>query len=367
MECNPDSVDAAKLARLRGRGREPRVVRRAVDACPRARRARPHPRPGQRRARPSAGPATPGSSVSTSTSSTGRPRSGVADWEATLDAALALEPTHVSAYALTVEPGTPLGQAVAAGQRAAPDDDDQATKYELADEPPRRRRASQWYEISNWALPGRGVPPQPPLLVGRRVRRHRLRRARPRRDPVPGVVAAELERPHARALRRGGRRRHGSRGGRRGARRRPRPRRSGSCSRSAPGRGSSSTPRTPTYQGCTPCIDVAPGPRTRRAARRRSRRSPAAAGSWRNEVAARLLGALDDAGRGRRPPAHPDRRRRRRLALGRIECQWTSTSARPRSSGPSWRSTSRPRSRSDRRPSRARVASACPAPPCATR
>ena len=40
----------------------------------------------------------------------------------------------MSAYALTVEPGTPLGKAVAAGERAAPDDDDQATKYELADD-----------------------------------------------------------------------------------------------------------------------------------------------------------------------------------------------------------------------------------------
>jgi coproporphyrinogen III oxidase-like Fe-S oxidoreductase len=32
----------------------------------------------------------------------------MADWRATLDAALALDPPHVSAYALTVEPGTPL-------------------------------------------------------------------------------------------------------------------------------------------------------------------------------------------------------------------------------------------------------------------
>jgi oxygen-independent coproporphyrinogen-3 oxidase len=59
----------------------------------------------------------------------------------------------VSAYALTVEPGTPLGKAVAAGERLAPDDDDQATKYELADD---RLTASgrPWYEVSNWALPG---------------------------------------------------------------------------------------------------------------------------------------------------------------------------------------------------------------------
>ena len=59
----------------------------------------------------------------------------------------------MSAYALTVEPGTPLGRAVAAGERAAPDDDDQATKYEIADD--RLAEAGfDWYEISNWALPG---------------------------------------------------------------------------------------------------------------------------------------------------------------------------------------------------------------------
>jgi oxygen-independent coproporphyrinogen-3 oxidase len=83
----------------------------------------------------------------------GTPGERMIDWEATLDEALALEPEHVSAYALTVEPGTPLGIAVAAGEREAPDDDDQARKYELADD--RLREAGlEWYEISNWAQPG---------------------------------------------------------------------------------------------------------------------------------------------------------------------------------------------------------------------
>ena len=83
----------------------------------------------------------------------GSPGESVDDWRATLDAALALEPSHVSAYALTVEPGTPLGRAVAAGERPAPDDDDQADKYEIADD---RLGAAgfEWYEISNWARPG---------------------------------------------------------------------------------------------------------------------------------------------------------------------------------------------------------------------
>jgi oxygen-independent coproporphyrinogen-3 oxidase len=83
----------------------------------------------------------------------GTPGESVDDWATTLDAALALEPGHVSAYALTVEPGTPMGKDVAAGERAAPDDDDQATKYELADD---RLTAAglPWYEVSNWARPG---------------------------------------------------------------------------------------------------------------------------------------------------------------------------------------------------------------------
>jgi putative oxygen-independent coproporphyrinogen III oxidase len=73
----------------------------------------------------------------------------LADWGRTLDAALALEPPHVSAYALTVEPGTPLARDPA----RHPDDDDQADKYLLADE---RLTAAglRSYEISNWARPG---------------------------------------------------------------------------------------------------------------------------------------------------------------------------------------------------------------------
>lgn len=152
VECNPDSVDAAKLrgyaragvnrvsfgvqsmrahvlAAL-GRTHDPANVQRAVGWAREA---------GIERINLDLIYGTPGERV--------------ADWEATLDAALALAPTHVSAYALTVEPGTPLGRAVAAGTRPAPDDDDQARKYELADG---RLDAAglRWYEVSNWALPG---------------------------------------------------------------------------------------------------------------------------------------------------------------------------------------------------------------------
>jgi putative oxygen-independent coproporphyrinogen III oxidase len=73
----------------------------------------------------------------------------LAEWEATLAAVLALEPPHVSAYALTVEPGTPL-----AGQpERHPDDDDQADKYELADTMLTAAGLVN-YEVSNWAVAG---------------------------------------------------------------------------------------------------------------------------------------------------------------------------------------------------------------------
>jgi len=71
------------------------------------------------------------------------------DWRRTLDAALELEPPHVSAYALTVEPGTPLANDVA----RHPDDDDQADKY-LAACAALEGAGLAWYEISNWARPG---------------------------------------------------------------------------------------------------------------------------------------------------------------------------------------------------------------------
>ena len=72
------------------------------------------------------------------------------DWARTLDDAIALDPPHMSAYALTVEAGTPLADDPA----RHPDDDDQADKYLVATE---RLGAAgyEWYEISNWARPGR--------------------------------------------------------------------------------------------------------------------------------------------------------------------------------------------------------------------
>ena len=71
------------------------------------------------------------------------------DWRATLEGVLALQPPHVSAYALTIEAGTPLAE----DPSRHPDDDDLADKYELADEL-LAGAGLENYEVSNWAVPG---------------------------------------------------------------------------------------------------------------------------------------------------------------------------------------------------------------------
>jgi putative oxygen-independent coproporphyrinogen III oxidase len=73
----------------------------------------------------------------------------LADWRSTLEQVLALDPPHVSAYALTVEAGTPLADDPA----RHPDDDVQADEYELADELLTGAGLAN-YEVSNWARPG---------------------------------------------------------------------------------------------------------------------------------------------------------------------------------------------------------------------
>ncbi len=80
----------------------------------------------------------------------GTPGEALADWERSLDAALACEPDHLSAYALIVEQGTKLASQIRRGEVAEPDDDLHAEMYELADA---RLAAAgySWYEISNWS------------------------------------------------------------------------------------------------------------------------------------------------------------------------------------------------------------------------
>lgn len=89
----------------------------------------------------------------------GMPRQTLRRWEQTLELVLGLGPQHLSLYALTVEPGTPLANALDAGQHPAPDPDLSADMYETASA--RLLTTGFWqYEISNWAL---GLAPAPEI------------------------------------------------------------------------------------------------------------------------------------------------------------------------------------------------------------
>ncbi len=81
----------------------------------------------------------------------GAPAESDDHWARTLDhvLGLALPPPHVSAYALTVEPGTPLAR----DGRRHPDEDALARRYERADTV-LSAAGYRWEEISNWARPG---------------------------------------------------------------------------------------------------------------------------------------------------------------------------------------------------------------------
>ena len=80
----------------------------------------------------------------------GTPGESIEDWRLSLDAALACEPDHVSAYSLIVEDGTRLARQVRSGVIPAPDDDDLADKYALADDA-FAAAGLDWYEVSNWS------------------------------------------------------------------------------------------------------------------------------------------------------------------------------------------------------------------------
>ena len=74
----------------------------------------------------------------------------VKDWVATVASVVDLQPTHVSAYGLTVEGGTPLAD----DPSRHPDDDVQAEMYEVVDDL-LTAAGMENYEVSNWSQAGR--------------------------------------------------------------------------------------------------------------------------------------------------------------------------------------------------------------------
>jgi putative oxygen-independent coproporphyrinogen III oxidase len=151
VECNPETVSAAKLAEYRSSGvtrlsfGAQSMVPHVLDAL-----GRQHDPDSVRRAAELAGEAGYGGAYNVDLIF-GAAGETMADWRASLDAVLGLEPgpAHISAYALTVELGTPLAKQPS----RYPSDDDQAEKYLLADAV-LGDAGFEWYEISNWAVPG---------------------------------------------------------------------------------------------------------------------------------------------------------------------------------------------------------------------
>ncbi|QIX27362.1 coproporphyrinogen III oxidase [Nocardioides sp. JQ2195] len=80
----------------------------------------------------------------------GTPGESLADWQVSIDAALACTPDHVSAYSLIVEEGTALARRVRRGEVPMTDDDDLADKYVAADDA-FAAAGLGWYEVSNWS------------------------------------------------------------------------------------------------------------------------------------------------------------------------------------------------------------------------
>ena len=83
----------------------------------------------------------------------GTPGESLSDWQTSINAALTLPITHISAYALIVEEGTKLAAQIKRGEVAQIDDDLTAEKYLVADKA-FTAAGFEWYELSNWAKSG---------------------------------------------------------------------------------------------------------------------------------------------------------------------------------------------------------------------
>lgn len=150
VECNPEDVDVARLSTYRATG-VTRVSLGVQSTDPDVLLALGRRHGTSDLARAAAAVATVGFDSWNADLIVGTVGESDEALDATLDDLLGLDapPPHLSAYALTPEPGTPLG----ADPARHPDDDVVARRYELVDA--RLTKAGyRWEEISNWALPG---------------------------------------------------------------------------------------------------------------------------------------------------------------------------------------------------------------------
>jgi len=80
----------------------------------------------------------------------GTPGESKSDWQKSIDTALSLPITHISAYALIIEEGTKLAAQIKRGEVDQVDDDLTAEKYLMADNA-FTNFGFNWYELSNWS------------------------------------------------------------------------------------------------------------------------------------------------------------------------------------------------------------------------
>lgn len=151
LEANPDSVDPKGLKLLRKAGfNRLSLGMQSADNAQLERLGRPHTFEQTHLAVLSARRA--GFENLSLDLMYGLPGQDMESWQDTVEQALSLKPQHISAYALTLEAGTPLARRVEQGE-VLPDDDAQAQFYLWA-----VRRLEQegfeQYEISNFAQSG---------------------------------------------------------------------------------------------------------------------------------------------------------------------------------------------------------------------
>ena len=82
----------------------------------------------------------------------GLPSQTVADLRETLEAAIALTPTHLACYGLIVEEGTPICRDITVGKLALPDEEVEREMYNLRG---RRSPGTAFSNMKSAILPGR--------------------------------------------------------------------------------------------------------------------------------------------------------------------------------------------------------------------
>jgi oxygen-independent coproporphyrinogen-3 oxidase len=153
IECNPESVEPAKLERYLSAG----VNRisfgvQSLDDGLLARLGRTHDAGTALRALQMA--RTAGFGDMSADLIFGVPGETDDAWRASVEGVLECSPTHVSCYGLTYEDGTPLAAWKRLGKVVPVPDDDVASRWEIADAL-LGRAGLERYEISNWSRPGR--------------------------------------------------------------------------------------------------------------------------------------------------------------------------------------------------------------------